>query len=189
MPKLFFLLAFAAGLLHAQFGFGVGFGVKGGFPFTDQLKGNSVAGLPAPSLSSSDNYLIGPAGELRIPLGFALEVDGLYRNAQSRATVGPLSTTFNANSWEIPYLAKWRFPIPLLKPFIFGGGAYRTFTDLPPGISASHNAYGGGAGLELRIARLRLSGEVRYFRWGDSTSTAPVRLARNQGQVLFGIMF
>lgn len=193
MHKLFALFVFATGLLHAQFGFGFGLGVKGGYPFTDVMTTQSVAGLPTPSLSTSSNYIVGPAAELRLPLGFAVEVDGLYRSAEFQSALAgiPVSTV-RANSWEVPYLAKWRFPIPLLKPFITAGGAYRTFTDLPANVGESNNGYGGGAGMELRIARLRLSAEVRYFRWQEP-EVAPIpssfRLSRNQGQLLFGIMF
>src|SRR4051794_14455507 len=56
--------------LFAQFG--IGLGVKGGIPFTDLLGAiGAVNGLPPNSVTRSNEYLIGPAVELRIPLGFA----------------------------------------------------------------------------------------------------------------------
>jgi hypothetical protein len=193
MSKFLTLFVFAGGLAHAQFGFGFGIGVKGGYPFTDVMTTQSVAGLPTPSLSTSSNYMVGPVAELRLPLGFAVEVDGLYRSAEFQQTLAGIPVTaVKANSWEVPYLAKWRFPIPVLKPFLVAGGSYRTFTSLPGNTGSSNHGYGGGAGLELRIARLRLSGEVRYFRWEAPEVTAipsPFTLSRNQGQVLFGLMF
>lgn len=189
MSKIWVLVFLAAEFAHAQFGFGLGFGVKGGYPFTDNVRTNPVVGIPAPSLSTSDNYIVGPVAELRLPLGFAAEVDGLYRRSQYTTTVGTVSPgTLKANSWEVPYMLKWRFPIPLLKPFLLGGGAYRTFTDLPSTIPVSHHGGVGGAGIELRIARLRLSGEVRYYRW-QQVSNPVFELSPNQGEVLFGIMF
>jgi hypothetical protein len=188
MSKLSVLLFLVAGLAKAQFGFGYGIGVKGGFPFTDQLTSTSIGGVPAPSLSSSDNYIVGPAAELRIPLGFAVEVDGLYRKSEYTSLLGTTTTKINASAWEIPYLAKWRFPIPLLKPFISGGGTYRSFTDLPSNIGFSHNGWVGGLGLELRIARLRISAETRYVHW-NKVETPGIEASPNQGEVLFGIMF
>ena len=173
--------------LLAQFGFGLG--VKGGVPFTDLLKGLGVInGIPVTGVTRSNDYLIGPAAEVRIPLGFAFEVDGLYRGADYH--VNTATSTFNAtaNSWEIPYLAKFRFPIPLLKPFLFAGGAYRTFSDLSPNITPTHNAFAAGGGIELRIKRLRLSGEARYLHWNGSSVNTYAKLAQNQGEVLFGIM-
>src|SRR5438552_9285058 len=46
----------------------ISFGVKGGVPLTDAL-----------SQSRSKNYVIGPMVELKLPLGFAIEADALYR--------------------------------------------------------------------------------------------------------------
>jgi hypothetical protein len=169
--------------------FGAGIGVKGGFPFTDLIDTTSLA-PPGFSLNQNNNYLVGPAAEIRIPFGFAFEVDGLYRGTQYHiANGGTLPTSFNSASWEVPYLGKFRFPIPLLKPFVVAGGAWRTFTDLPSNVSVSHNAFVAGGGLELRISRLRLSGEARYLRWGSPSSNLAVKLAQNQGEILFGIMF
>lgn len=188
MYKLSVFLFLFAGVAKAQFGFGFGAGVKGGFPFTDQLKSHSNGPIPAPSLSESDSYIVGPFAELRLPLGFAAEVDGLYRRSEYRSTSGAITTNINASAWEIPYMAKWRFPIPILKPFISGGGTYRTFTDLPSSINYSHNGWVGAVGLELRIARLRLSAETRYIHWHNIDSPL-IKAAANQGEVLFGIQF
>jgi hypothetical protein len=178
-------LFLSAGVLPAQH-FGFGLGVKAGVPFTDLLK----AGVGTGSLSQESNYLVGPFAELRIPFGFAVEVDGLYRGTQyTVANSANGVTAINSSSWEIPYLAKFRFPIPLLKPFVEAGGAYRHFNNLPPGVTATHNAFVAGGGLELKISKLRISGEVRYLRWGAPPSTDIARLAQSQGEVLFGLAF
>jgi hypothetical protein len=176
--------------VFAQFGFGFGLGLKGGVPFTDLLQGTgTINGQPVTGVSRSNDYLIGPAAELRIPLGFALEVDGIYRNADYQVNTANFTRDASASAWEIPYLAKFRFPIPLLKPFIFGGGAYRSFTNLPANITPTHNAVVLGGGMELRISRLRLSGELRYLHWNGSSVNTFAKLSQNQGELLFGIMF
>src|SRR5262249_41815413 len=135
--------------------FGAGLGVKGGIPSSDLLEvTGAISGAP-PVLTRDNNYLVGPVAELRIPFGFAFEVDGLYRGTEYHLTnAGSLPPTIHSASWEIPYLGKFRFPIPLLKPFIVVGGAYRTFTDLPSNFNVSHNAFVAGGGLELHIKRL-----------------------------------
>jgi hypothetical protein len=183
------LLAFAASgfAQHLDFGFGVG--VKGGTGFTDLLEATGTINGSNVSLSKSNDYIVGPVVELRIPFGFALEVNGLYRGTEYTQTINGGQSTINAHAWEIPYLAKFRFPIPLLKPFISAGGAYRSFTDLPNNVTPTHNAFVVGGGLELRIAKLRLSGEARYLRWGSPSNNNVVRLAQSQGEVLFGIIF
>jgi len=77
----------------------------------------------------------------------------------------------------------------LLKPFVVAGGAYRTFNNLPAGITPTHNGVVAGAGLELRIKRLRLSAEARYLRWGGPPPSDLARLVQDQGEVLFGLIF
>ena len=196
------LLGLTSSIFAQHLDFGFDFGVKGGVPFTDILSiqnlasqippgTNLIPSSPVTTLEKSNNYLIGPVAELRIPFGFAVEVDGIYRAAQYHLTTNDITTTLSASSWEIPYLAKFRFPIPLLKPFVSGGGAYRSFTDLPNNlVTPTHNAFVLGGGLELRISRLRLSGEGRWLHWSsppDNSNAA--RLDQNQGEVLFGLVF
>jgi hypothetical protein len=171
---------------HLDFGFG--FGVKGGVPFTDVLKATGVVNGSNAVLTRSNDYLIGPVAELRLPFGFAFEVDGIYRRSEYRLTSNNVTTAISANAWEIPYLAKFRFPIPLLKPFISAGGAYRTFTDLPANVTPTHNAVVLSGGLELRISRVRLSGEARWLHWNSTSTGIAVRPAQNQGEVLFGLV-
>ena len=185
------LLGFAGSIFAQHLDFGFGVGVKGGVPFTDILELGDIIATPTTALNRSSDYLIGPVVELRVPFGFALEVDGIYRSAEYQATDSTgTTTTLDAHSWEIPYLAKFRFPIPLLKPFVSAGGAYRSFTDLPKDIvTPTHNAFVLGGGLELRISRLRLSGELRWLRWNSPPNTNVVRLDQNQGEVLFGLVF
>ena len=187
--RFIFTLFLTAGLASAaHLDFGAGVGVKGGYPFTDLLRAADV--ITGPKLTQGDNYIVGPVVELRLPFGFAFEADGLYRATNYQvANGGNLPSAIKSSSWEIPYMAKFRFPIPLLKPFLVAGGAYRTFNDLPSGITATHNGVVAGGGLELRLGKLRFSGEVRYLRWGEPSPNEAVRLTRSQGEVLFGLIF
>jgi hypothetical protein len=183
------LVLTAGGVFGQHLDFGVGVGVKGGFPVTDLLEVTDLVSVSPPALSKGNNYLVGPVAELRLPFGFAIEADGLYRGTEYHlANVGNLPAMVQSSSWEIPYRGKFRFPIPLLKPFVVGGGAYRRFNDLPSEVKVPHNALVGGGGLELRIARVRLSAEGRYLRWGEPPPTNFVRLARSQGEILFGLI-
>jgi hypothetical protein len=171
---------------HLDFGFGVG--VKGGFPPTNLLE----PGSGSTQLSRNDNYIVGPVGEMRLPFGLAIEGGALYRGTSYDVTHNGgtgTATSVKSASWEFPYLGKFRFPIPLIKPFVVAGGAYRTFTDLPAGITPTHNGVVGGAGLELRIRRFRFSAEGRYLRWGAPPATDLERLRRSQIEVLFGFIF
>jgi hypothetical protein len=182
-------LAFGSSTFAQHFDFGFDFGVKGGVPFTDVLRSAGVInGLT--TLTKTDDYLIGPVAELRIPFEFAIEVDGIYRGTQYHLITNDVPTNISGNAWEIPYLAKFRFPIPLLKPFVSAGGVYRSFTDLPTDIvTPTHSGAVLGGGLELRISKLRLSGELRWLHWSSPpNNTNPLRLGQNQGEVLFALV-
>lgn len=184
---IFLLLAGSVSAFGQKFGFNAG--VKGGIPFTDFLESTGlIEGVQFTGVTRSSDFLIGPVVELTIPFGFAIELDGLYHQAEYTLNL-PTPVDIKANAWELPYLAKFRFPIPLLKPFIEGGGAYRTFTDLSPGVSAAKNGVVLGGGIELKISKLRLSGEARYIHWGSPSSAAPLRNNQNQGEFLLGATF
>jgi hypothetical protein len=186
--QLWVALIVIHGFAAAQhFDFAWGLGVKGGFPTTDLLTSNRGA---TATLHQENNYIVGPMGEVRIPFGFALEVDGLYRRANYTVTNASAGfASIDSSSWEVPYIAKFRFPIPLLKPFLAGGGAYRTFNGLPAGITASHNAFVAAGGLELRVGKVRFSAEGRYLRWGSTPPTDFASLKRDQAEILFGFIF
>ena len=189
MKTVFAFVVFSTSIFAQHLDFGFGVGVKGGVPFTDVLEAAGTINSTASTLTRSTSYLVGPVVELRLPFGFALETDGLYHAAEYDLTTNGIRTAVPAHAWEIPYLAKFRFPIPVLKPFVSAGGAYRTFTDLPNNVTPTHNAFVLGGGLELRISRLRLSGELRWLRWGSPSNNNIVRLSQNEGEVLFGFVF
>ncbi len=176
------------GFAAAQhFDFGWGLGVKGGIPTTDLVVPNRNG---TATIHQQDNYIVGPVAEIRIPFGFALEADGLYRGTNYYVTNVPTGiTAIDSSGWEIPYLAKFRFPIPLFKPFLAGGGAYRTFNGLPSGVTASHNAWVAAGGLELRASKVRFSVEGRYLRWGSTPVNDFARLKRDQMEILLGLIF
>jgi hypothetical protein len=165
---LFALLVTSVCASAQHLDFGLGFGVKGGWAPTNVAQGTAIFG-------GSNQYVIGPVAEVRVPFGFAAEVDGLYHHADYGTALG------NYSAWEVPYMAKFRFPIPLIKPFIYAGGAWRQATS---NIQLSSNGFTAGIGLELRIAKLRLSAEGRYLRWGSDPYSK-----RDQAEVLFGLIF
>ncbi len=170
-------------------------GVKAGVPFTDAFN-NDAYGIPPGtfhSYSGSVGYLIGPMGEIHLPLGLSVEADALYRPLNLTVT-GPVGVSVNNSSyssWEFPILAKWRFPIPLLKPYIEGGPSFRAVGGRA-GNYLSNDGITFGLGIELRIARLRIGPELRYTHWGSDSSGASsngISSNQNQGEFLVGFSF
>src|SRR5713226_3919477 len=93
----------------------ISFGVKGGVPLTDAL-----------SQSRSKNYVIGPMVELKLPLGFAIEADALYRPLNLTILSIFAANVDNVGSVEFPILAKYHFlHTPVVKPYAEAGPIFR----------------------------------------------------------------
>jgi len=170
-------------------------GIKAGVPFTDAFNSDTYGIPPAAfrSYSGSLGYIVGPMGEVHLPLGLSVEADALYRPLNLTVT-GPLGTSVQDNtysSWEFPILAKWRFPIPLLKPYIEGGPSFRAVGGRA-GNYLSNDGLTFGFGIELRVSRIRIGPELRFTHWGADASGASANgfnSNQNQGEFLVGFSF
>ena len=187
----------------------IGLGVKVGTSLNDV----DVALDPQHAWQSDTPFIFGPQFELRLPAGFAIELDALYTNlklkpASIAATVTGLNT-FDTDSWEFPIMLKKKFGKGALKPFILTGASFRRLTDIRnvgsfitgntrerntsdlDGRSSTGFVLGGG--LEVKLLFLRISPEIRWTRWGTESFTQGLhdvfQLNRNQAQVLVGFGF
>jgi len=160
------------------------FGVKGGVPLANSLKITDRATYT----SNKSPAVLGPAFELRLPLGIGVEADLLYRRLQF-ATGSSVKTTGQA--WEVPLLVKVRAPGVVLRPYVAAGFSLRRLA----GMELSNPLKTGptlGGGLELGVPRVRFSAEIRYTRWGSSSFKAALgglATQLNQADLLLGIMF
>jgi hypothetical protein len=189
-------------------------GVKGGVPLTDPIGGRTynvvIATIPnpfgPPSIvsqttmvsSGSRRLVLGPTLELQLPFGLAVEADALYRpmsvNVQSTTPLGRLAmigTTLvnRVDTWEIPFLAKYRLPVPVIKPYVEAGPNFRAISaSLAQHMSA--RGFSAGIGVESHIGPLRIAPEVRYTHWGSDGSYATPYHAKsypNQLEFLAGL--
>jgi hypothetical protein len=195
------LLLFLAGTMSVQGQFS--FGVRGGLPFTNFFQ---AASNPQETFNSSaTQFIIGPTVELRLPAGFGLEADALFRHFQYNATgnlVDELVRNSASNAWEFPLLVKYRMQGMFVKPFLDGGVAFDHWSGVkqlvvPPGDSSSNTSGSNagvvvGAGIELHLPLVRLSPEIRYTRWGAASvaDLGGALLSRqNQAEFLVGLTF
>src|ERR1700685_1917835 len=116
--RFYFLIT--AGILASCVSFGqtISVGVIGGARVGDDLTGAGVT-------SVSKRYVVGPALDIGLPLGFGIEVDALYRREGFQGYFNSGFVEEHANSWEFPLLLKYRLPVPLVKPFAEVGYAPR----------------------------------------------------------------
>jgi hypothetical protein len=188
-------------------------GIKAGVPLTDfvDAAGNGVFNYKSPT----QRYIVGGVAELRLPFGLGVEVDALYRRLHytgSGSLVGDLNTIQTidggAGNWEFPLLLKYRFPAPVVRPFVDAGVAWDTLTGVKETISslsATPIALTGsnfiknttmgfvvGAGVDIHAVFLHISPEIRFTRWnsaqiGDASGLLHSNL--NQAEFLVGFTF
>ena len=209
MRALFVLLLGAAAASAQPFTVGI----KGGVPLTDFV--NTVQNV---SSTAPNRYIIGATAELRLPFGLGVELDALYRHLnysaqyQSTATI-TTSTRTTGNSWEFPLLLKYRFPTPIVRPFVDAGVAWDTLSGLSQTVTDTvsptrtsttrttstpvelqHNSTMGfvmGAGVDIHALVLHISPEIRYTRWGSEhfNLNGIINSNQNQAEFLVGITF
>jgi len=177
----------------------ISFGVKGGVPLTDAFVNNTTTGVDVvtQTFSSSKNFVAGLTLELKLPLGFSVEADALYRPLNLTTTTHVLPNTFftssqDIHSGEFPILAKYHFlHLPLVSPYVEAGPNFRAVASGGSYLSGKGFAMGGGVDFKLPI--VRISPEIRYTHWGqDGTlifGEAGSPSNRNQAEFLIGLSF
>jgi Outer membrane protein beta-barrel domain len=177
----------------------VSVGVKAGIPVTDAFSNTAIG--PNQSLySNSQNYILGPSVELRLPYRLSVEFDALYRPltfGTSTATIvngSPVLSTSSTtlSTWEFPLLVKYHFAAEhRVKPYVDLGPSFRAGAQQLSYLSNSGVTTGLGA--DLKVPFVRLSPEFRYTHWsGDgahNATAAPLGSRLDQVEFLFGISF
>jgi hypothetical protein len=190
---LFTIGAFCAISAGAQ---SISVGVVGGAPFTDVVNAttqNDISFIP-----KSTNFTVGPALQINLPLSLRFEFDALYRPYSFSEASGTFLDKVSATQWRFPFLLQYRFGPPVVKPFVEAGLSFDHLSNISaaaknitsgPGelIHQSHAGVVLGAGVDVKIPFVRVSGELRYTRQGSDDFRDISRL--NQAEFLLGIHF
>ena len=199
-PCLFVLACLA---VPAQAQLPISFGLKAGTrlsDFTEDFK--SATG--GQTTKQDHIYTIGPYAELNLPVGFSLEADLLYKKSGATFSQAiPLSggtRQFNFDSFDVPILLKKRFGAQgiFFRPFLEGGMANRYSTGLPGSTSQTNPISAGthsgwqegivlGGGVEFKLLILKISGELRWTRFGNISASTIPKINANQAELLLGI--
>jgi len=188
-------------------------GVKAGLPVTSLI--DTVSSFSTTVSSQTHSYIVGPTVEVRLPAGFGVEFDALYRRFSYNANSPSVSTYLNirttGSDWEFPLLIKKRFASGPIRPFLDAGVSFSKLSGLEETVVSVVNTVSGnnnpaalkhdfatgfviGAGLDLHLL-LHITPEVRYTRWGrehfDATigPGASLNSTQNQAEFLLGITF
>lgn len=186
--------------------FGAGF--KVGLPLNDAFDLRTSSNLTG--TLKNKRYIFGPQFEVRLPAGFAVELDALYTNFRVdsiRGVAGSVFAPFDTDSWEFPLMLKKKFGgasavAVSARPFVGAGASFRRLSDvgniggfITGSNDASKTATGFviGGGVEIRALFIRFSPELRFTHWGTDNFRQGVenilKTNRNQGQFLVGIHF
>jgi opacity protein-like surface antigen len=202
----------------------VSVGIRAGMPLTDFV--STVQNQFSDFYSNTRPYILGPTIEFRLPAGLGIELDALYRRLNYSGTVGLLTDDFygtpavigtaisstSADAWEFPLLLKYRFHVPVVKPYVDAGFAWDTLAGLKQSIRQTVGAITNnsttstpadlskkgtsgfviGAGLDIHAVVMHLSPEVRYTHWGAAHFEDPAGLVKSnqsQAEFLLGITF
>ncbi len=143
-----------------------------GFPEKEGFQGRSTR-------------MVGVAFELHVTRSFGVEADILYHplilSERARATVV---------TWEIPFLAKYRFRGEGWHPFLAAGPTFRASGNRNATNPSILGAAVGG-GVEFHKTRWAFAPTLRYVRWtkDDPSDYSPASSNQNQVQLLFTIRF
>ncbi len=179
-------------------------GVRGGVPLNDFFKSVNNQTLS----NTSNRYIVGPTVEIRLPFGFGVEADALYRhvsygNFTATFPGGSATESGSLNSWEFPVLAKYRLPFPVVRPFVDAGIAFNKLTGLKntflnttgianaPATSQTGKGFVFGAGVDFHV-KVHIMPEIRYTRWGETrflNALGQVASSQNQAEFLIGLTF
>ena len=172
-------------------------GVLGGAPFTEVVDTTTTSGIQF--VPKSTNFVVGPAVRIGLPAHFRLEGDALYRPYKFTATSGTsTTTTVSASQWRFPILLQYQINTPVIKPFIEGGLSFDRLSNIA---TAARNITSGpgtlvhesnasvvlGAGVDVKLGFVRLSGELRWSHAGSADFQAITKV--NQAEALMGIHF
>jgi len=197
MRKVFLISLISVASAAAQ---ALSVGVIGGAPFQDVVtNGNSIVNN-VQSTAKSPNFTIGPEIQVNLPLSLRLEVDALFRPYKFDLGVSSRVTdTVSGQQWRFPVLLQYRFNTPLVKPFLEGGVSFDHLSGISDAVKAAVQSGPGqflrasnagvvlGAGVDVKIPFVRVSGELRYTR--ETASDFATFSNLNQAEVLIGVHF
>lgn len=177
------------------------FGLRAGVPLTDFVNAVSTSDFQTSTLTN--RYIIGPSVELRLPFGFGVEFDALYRHfsytsqgVSTSPTLVFIPNRTTTGAWEFPLTAKYRFPSRIARPYLEAGVAWdklsgltATFgavcspqsclpgggtTSQPPELQKTGVAgFVVGGGVDIHLLFLHISPDIRYTRWGSQHLLSP----------------
>ena len=172
------------------------FGIVGGEGLTQDFQNFNIlpngpfSGYTSVGVSTPQRWIAGATIEARLPLHLSVEADGLYhilrfrQGNQSGQAPPHLFQYQHSVTWELPVLLKYRFNLPLVKPFIDAGPAFRYSYSLSY-TNPSNHGFAAGLGVDFHLWKLKISPQFRYLRWARDQNVPKFALTTVTDQVEF----
>ena len=207
MRSLCLLILTAASAFAGPFGFGL----KAGIPMTDFT--NAVSSGRFDYTSKTQRYIVGPMVELRLPFGFGIEADALYRRFSYNSVVTGTGDHLLhqrqrlgvSDPREVPFSDPHRAAVHRRRNRLGhparseAGCAHRSrepryYVHQHSGRAASKTTTGFvlGFGVDVHALIIHISPEIRYTRWGAQhflDQNGGFHSSQNQAEFLVGITF
>ncbi len=176
MPSRPILLIAAVTFSCTAFSQSLSIGLIGGVAVTDAFPTDTIPGdfngviIDARYFSPAKDYIAGVSIEMRFTPCWSLEGDGMFRELHlTMASVAPSGGLYGVSpspvvTWEFPVLAKYRFRLAKVSPFVEAGPSFRGAGNLN-GTTPSIFGFTAGAGFEKNLRGFKIAPAVRYTRW------------------------
>lgn len=149
--------------------------------------------VPSIVRSESGGYVVGSSLDVHLFPRLSLGLEALYRPLHygdavtvQNGVIGFIRTP--VVTFEFPVLAKYKFSLGRVRPFLEGGPSFRTAGNLN-GANPSHFGVNAGVGLETQWRSIRIAPKVRYARWADDGPAMRVRTRSDQLEFLVGFSY
>ena len=134
--------------------------------------------------------IIGPTVEIDVTEKISVEASAIHRTLRRTSeSVFADGTSFqlqhSSPSWEFPVVAKYRFLVGPVTPFVEAGPAFRLTQILLAGASPYGAAVGGG--LEGRLDEVTVAPRIRYTLWKQDRQGGDDQLRRTKLDILVSL--
>lgn len=173
-------------------------GARGGLPFN---AGDSIVSQFG-AQSPERQFEVGPTLGVRLPLGFSVEGDALYRRQTLNLNpFGGFTAGIHSDSWEFPVMLKLTPSRSVIAPVFGAGVTVRHLNDFSQAPNFLFNTvsnpntvgFVAGAGLRFQVGPVSVTPELRYMRWANNSFSSSLSnllpLNQNEASFLVGITF
>lgn len=141
--------------------------------------------------STPQRWIAGATFDVRLPLHLSVESDSLYHELRFKLGIQYVQSPpdwqtqrQHVVTWEFPVLVKYHFQLPLVKPFVDAGPAFRVLGNLSH-TNPSNHGFAAGLGIETHLWKLRFAPQFRYLRWAHDINVPMFGLTTVTDQVEF----